>query len=117
FGVGVFANESIPVVLTAESSNLEAAEIAEWNWQEDRDFGTQGTIKWNVQIKNRSSRNIATVRVEFTTYDRSSKLVATTFTYVKAIPAGGMRAEASYADLYGTEDTASVRITSVRFAD
>jgi hypothetical protein len=44
------------------------------------------------------------VRVEFTTYDSSGNLVVTEFANVRAIPPGESRANASYADLYGTEE-------------
>jgi len=94
-----------------------AAEISNWNWRADPSFGNRGTIKWNVEVRNRSSRNIRNVRVEFSTYDSDGKPVGTTFTFVSAIPPGQTRADASYADLYRTEKTAAVKIVDVNFAD
>src|SRR2546425_2108898 len=47
------------------SPNLDAAEITHWNWRKDPDFGTRGTIKWDVQVRNKSSQNISSVKVEF----------------------------------------------------
>lgn len=98
------------------SQHLDAAEIAEWNWRKDPNFGTRGTIKWNVQVRNKSSENIRTVKVEFTTYDKGGKLVASTFTYVSAIPPGQTRSSESYADLYRTEERANVQITEVNLS-
>ena len=106
---------------TAASSKLQphasTVEIADWNWNVDPNFGTDGTIKWNVQVRNKSSRNVKSVRVEFTTFDAAGALVSTTFTYVHAIPAGGTRSDASYADLYGTETRAQVQIVDVTLAE
>jgi DNA-directed RNA polymerase subunit RPC12/RpoP len=99
------------------ASNLDAAEIVQSNWRKDPTFGTRGTIKWNVQVKNKSDHNISSVRVEFTTFDKAGALVATTFTYISAIPPGQNRSESSFADLYGTEERAALRITSVRFSN
>ena len=101
----------------APPSTLEAEEIVDFNWVKDPDFGTHGTIKWNVQVRNKSSRNIKNVKVEFTTYDKAGKLVATTFAFVSAIPAGETRAEASYADLYRTERKANAVISEVYFGN
>jgi hypothetical protein len=100
----------------AKSSNLAAAEIVAWNWRKDPDFGTHGTIKWNVQVRNKTSENISSVKVDFTTYDQAGKLIASTFNYLSAIPPGETRSGESYADLYMTEKTANVQISDVRFS-
>ncbi len=115
----LLANETITTSSTSGTSarNLESAEITDWNWIKDPTFGTKGTIKWNVQVRNKSSRNIRSVKVEFTTFDREGKLVATTFTFVDAIPSGQMRAANSFADFYRTEQRATVRISDVMFAE
>lgn len=118
-GIGLWAvGEMGSGVSTAglSSPKLDAAEIVDFNWRKDRNFGTRGTIKWNVQVRNKTSQNLSSVKVEFTTYDGSGKLVASTFTYVSAIPAGETRATESYADLYGTEQRANAVIADVRFA-
>lgn len=112
FGVLILTETTGPTSSVA----TDAAEISDWNWRADPIFGTRGTIKWNVQVRNRSSRNIESVRVEFATYNSDGKLVASTFTYVKAIPPGQIRSTESYADLYRTEKTATVKIGSVNFA-
>lgn len=118
-GIGLWAlGEMGSAVSTAgrNSPNLDAAEIVDFNWRKDPNFGTRGTIKRNVQVRNKSSQNISTAKVEFTTYDGAGKLVASTFTFVSAIPAGQTRASESYADLYGTEQRANAVIADVRFA-
>jgi hypothetical protein len=98
------------------SPNLAAAEIVGWNWRKDPSFGTHGTIKWNVQVRNKTSDNISSVKVEFTTYDKSGKLISSTFTYVSAIPPGQTRSGESFADLYMTEEKAAVQIADVRLS-
>jgi hypothetical protein len=108
--------DSLSLTPGVDSSNLDAAEIADFNWRMDPSFGTRGTIKWNVEVRNKSSQNISTVKVDFTTYDQSGKLIATTFTYVNAIPPGQTRSTESYADLYGTEVRANAQISDVRLA-
>jgi zinc-ribbon domain len=118
-GVGILVLDnsgSVAPQLGTNSANLDAAEITQWNWRKDPSFGTKGTIRWNVEVHNKSSQNIQNVKVEFTTFGRDRKLIATTFTYVSAIPPGATRADASYADFYGTEESATIKIAGVTFA-
>jgi hypothetical protein len=98
------------------TSNLGAAEIADWNWAKDPTFGGRGTIKWNVSVRNKSSQYIRNVKVELTTYDKNGKLVSSTFAFVEAIPPDQSRSTNSFADLYGTESTAKVQLGEVYFA-
>jgi hypothetical protein len=100
---------------TPAAEDLGSVEIADWNWHADPLFGSRGTIKWNVEVHNRSTRNIRSVKVEFTTYDKGGKLVASTFAFVEAIPAGATRGTNSFADLYGTEKTATVQPSTVQY--
>ena len=92
---------------------LSQAELVKMTWVKDREFGTSGTIKWNVQVKNNGQAYMRDAKVEFTTYDKQGSMVSTTFTYVQAIPPGGTRAESSFANLYGTEARASAKVVSV----
>jgi zinc-ribbon domain len=98
------------------TSNLESAQLVTWNWVRDRDFGTHGTIKWNVLVKNISDKPIESVKVNFTSYDANGHILASTFTFVEAIPPGETRSSESYADLYGNETTADAKISEVRFS-
>jgi hypothetical protein len=100
-----------------EGSNLDAAQIVDWNWHKDPDFGTRGTIKWNILVRNVSARPLSSVKVTLTTFDGQGKLIASDFTYVNAIPPGDTRSEDSFADYYGNEARAEARITDVRYAD
>jgi hypothetical protein len=99
------------------ASNLSAAKLDDWSWNADPEFGTNGTIKWRVVVRNTSDRPIRNAKVDFTTYDANNKLLSSTFTYVDAIPAGQTRTDESYADLYGTEATADAVISEVHFGD
>lgn len=109
-------SESEPSAVGPQSFNLAAAELEDWNWRSEPDFGTRGTVRWNVKVKNTTEKPISSVKVELTTYSADGKMLASTFTYVDAIPPGGSRAEESYADYYGTEKTAEAKIVDVRFA-
>ena len=114
----VFAAGSHMSELSGDSeANLSSAKITQWSWDVDSDFGTDGTIKWRAEIQNTSDRPIRNVKVDFTTYDRSGKLLTSTFAYVSAIPPGGTKSDESFADLYGTEDKAQAVISEVHFAD
>lgn len=102
---------------TTSALNLDAAEVVDWNWEKDAGFGTKGAVKWNVVVRNKSDRPISMVKVEFTTYDSSGRLLDSTFTYVTAIPAGESRSADSYADYYGSESRADVKLGSVSFSE
>lgn len=98
-------------------SQVESStKIINSTWSADPEFGTKGTIKWAVEVKNISDKHIQNAKVEFTTYDKSGKLVSSDFSYVSAIPAGESRSKESYADLYGIEETAAFKISEVHFA-
>jgi zinc-ribbon domain len=98
------------------TSNLSSAQLVSWNWTRDRDFGTRGTIKWNVLVKNVSDKAIESVKVNFTSYDANGQVLASTFTFVEAIPPGDTRSADSFADLYGNEANADAKIVEVRFS-
>jgi hypothetical protein len=100
---------------TPSAEDLDSVEVADWNWHADPLFGSRGTIKWNVEVHNKSTRNMRSVKVEFTTYDAGGKLVASTFAFVDAIPAGGTRGANSFAELYGTEKTAKVQPSTIQY--
>lgn len=119
FGIGLFLlNEMSTGVATGiKSPNLAAAEIVDWNWQKDPTFAGRGTIKWNVQVRNKSSQYIGQVKIEFTTFDERNRLIASTFTFLDAIPPGEIRSTSSFADLYGTEKQATVQITDVQLSN
>jgi hypothetical protein len=100
---------------TPSAEDLASVEIADWNWHADPSYGSHGTVRWNVEVRNKSTRNVRSARVEFATYDAEGKLVTSTFTYVDAIPAGGTRGDNSFAEFYGTEKTAKTRLSSVQY--
>jgi hypothetical protein len=97
--------------------STDAAEVVSWNWRPDPNFGSRGTIRWNVEIRNKSDRNIRSVKVQFSTYDSTGSLIASTFTFVDAIPPGDTRSGSSFADWYRTEKNATVKIAEVYFAN
>lgn len=100
----------------ADIADLQAAEIVDWNWVADPTFADDGTIKWNATVRNVSTKYIDSVEIEFTTFDATGKLVATTSAYVSAIPPGETRSRASFADYYRTETRAEIKVSDVTFA-
>ena len=96
---------------------LSAAKIESWNWNIDPSFGTKGTVKWNVAVTNTSERAISMARVEFSTYDANGKLLASTFTFVHAIPAGETRTADSFAHYYGNEKDAKIALSDVDYSE
>jgi len=85
-------------------------EIADWNWYSDSGFGVNGAVIWNVEVRNNTSRYIELVKVEFSTYDSSDKLITTDYTYVKGLSPGGTATAKSYATYFGREKTGRIRI-------
>lgn len=112
----LLAGSSLNNIRGTSSANIGAATIDDWSWNPDPSFGTHGTIKWRVVVRNTSDKPIESAKVDFTTSDETGHLLTSTFTYVNAIPPGDTRTEESYADLYGTEKSAGVVISEVRFA-
>jgi hypothetical protein len=98
------------------ADDLGSASLTDWSWDVDPSFGTEGTVKWRAEVKNLSDRAIENAKIDFSTYDKSGRLLASTSTYVQAIPAGEVRTSESYADLYGNEENATAVITEVHFS-
>lgn len=93
-----------------EHRPMPPLEIADWNWYSDSDFGVNGAVVWNVEVRNNTNRYIETIKVEFSTYDSSEKLITTDFTYVKGMSPGGTATAKSYATYFGREKTGRIRI-------
>jgi hypothetical protein len=101
---------------SSSSDVSNEAELVDYNWHADPESAGRGTIKWSASVKNLTERPIEMAKVDFTTYDAGGKLIATTFTYVHAIPPGGVRSDDSYADYYGNEASARVVVSEITFA-
>ena len=93
-----------------KNSPLPSLEIASWNWSADPDFGTRGSIIWNVEVRNNTDRYIERAKVEFSTYDSSGELITSDSTYVMGLSPGGTATDKSYATYYGREKKGRVRI-------
>jgi hypothetical protein len=42
-------------VSSSPASRVSSAEIVDWNWYADPDFGTDGSVIWTVKVKNNGS--------------------------------------------------------------
>jgi hypothetical protein len=93
---------------------LAAASIAEWNWSVDPDFAGKGTIKWDVSVRNNSDKPLSTVKVELTTYDKNGSIISSDTTYLSSIAPGAKRNSSGYADYFGNEERADVRVLEAR---
>lgn len=98
-----------------EEAPLPDVEIADWNWRTDPDFGTDGTVRYTVEIRNNTSQYIDQVRVEFSTYDAQGNLIESTFTYVSGLSPGGTASESGFATYYGNEEKAKIRVDPSSF--
>lgn len=108
----------LPLSASAQvSAPKSAAEVQDWRWYTDPDFGTDGAVRWVVEVENTSSRTIYQAEVQLTTHDESGDVVSTDFGIVNTIPPGDSASTEEYADYYGTEEKARVRIERVYFQE
>lgn len=68
------------------------------------------------EVENLSEKPMEAVKVDFGTFDSTGNLLADTSTFVNAIPPGQSRMSEGYADHYGTEANAKVKIGSIRYS-
>lgn len=85
-------------------------EIVDWNWHKDPDFGENGSIIFDVRVRNNTSKSVRSVKIEFATFDANGKIVNTKSTFVFGLPPGGIGSQKGYATYVGTEKTAMIRI-------
>ena len=108
----------LPLSASAQvSAPNSAAEIQDWRWYKDSDFGTDGAVRWVVEVENTSTRTIHQAEVQLTTYDESGDVVSSDFGIVNSIAPGDSASTKEYADYYGTEEKARVRIERVYFEE
>lgn len=93
---------------------LPRIQVTTWSWDKDRDFGTDGAIIWNVEVENNTNEYISRVKAEITIYDYDGQITTSDYTYVKNISPFGKSSTKSYADYYGSEYKANIKITEVR---
>ena len=93
---------------------IPEVEISSWNWHKEPQFGLSGAIVWNVQIKNNTAEYIDNVLIEFSTYNASDELITSAIAYVSGLPPDGYGVAKSYADYYGPEEYARIRIVKYK---
>lgn len=99
--------------LFSNLSTLPPSPIAidTWSWYRDSDFAGTGAVIWTAVVKNRSSDYVESVRVEFTSFDAAGRVVDTDWGIATGLAPGGTASAKGYATYFGTEKTASLRIT------
>lgn len=95
---------------TPEPVEKIPVKIESWNWYTDSDYGTKGSVRWTVEVKNISDTYIDNVKVKFATYDANGKIITSEFTYVDGLAPGGTSVRSSFATYFGTEKTAKIWI-------
>ena len=85
-------------------------EVSSWNWYKDPNYGTKGSVRWTVEVKNLSNKYIDRVKVKFATYDANEKIITSSFAYVKGLAPYGTSTTSSFMTYFGKEETASIRI-------
>ena len=93
---------------------LPPVEISSWNWYKDPDFGFDGAVIWNVQVRNNTRKYIEYVVLEFSTYDVNDNLITSSTAAVVKLSPGGYGAAKSYAEYFGPEKYARIRIVEYR---
>lgn len=101
------------VRFATQDPNLGRAQIASSNWRADPDFAFGGAVIWTVEVRNTTTTQLQSVRVDFASYDANGKIVAADFTFTDPIPPGETRSAESFADYHGTEATVKFQIASV----
>ena len=81
------------------------------------DFGTDGAVRWIVQLANVSRRSIYQAEVDFTTLDEDSCALTSDFDMVQRVASGDTATINARADLYSTEKRARVRVSNVYFEE
>ena len=109
---------AFPLNATAQvEASKSAVEIVDWQWFKEPDFGTDGAVRWVVQVANVSRRPIYQAEVDFTSLDENGRAVASDFDMVQRVAPGDTATIDTRADLYGTEERARVRISNVYYED
>jgi len=107
----LLANDSAAQVKAPQS----AVEIVDWRWFTEPDFGTDGAVRWVVQVANDSRRTIYQAEVEFTSLDESGNALASDFDMVQRVAPGDTATIDARADYLGSEEKARVRVSNVYF--
>jgi hypothetical protein len=92
-----------------------AVEIVDWRWFAEPDFGTDGAVRWFVQVANDSRRTIYQAEVKFTSLDESGNALASDFDMVQRVAPGDTATIDARADYLGSEEKARVRVSNVYF--
>lgn len=88
-----------------------AVEVQSSKFHIDKEFAGEGAVVWTANVRNFSDQYIEKVRVEFTTFDDSDRIVTTDVGFASGLAPGGSAATKGYATYFGTEVKGSVRVT------
>jgi hypothetical protein len=97
-----------------EDPGLAVARIVSSNWREDPTAGEAGAIVWTVEVEN-TGTEVIEARVDFTTYDANGQILEYDFSFVGPITPGARAVGEGLADLRGTVDSVSYKVSGVSF--
>jgi len=94
-----------------------AVEVVDWRWYPEPDFGTDGAVRWIVQVANVSRRSIYQAEYEMTTLNGDGQALTTDLGIVQRVAPGDTATINTRADYYGNEERARLRVTNVYFEE
>lgn len=99
-----------------EEQPLPDIEVEDFTWRTDPSFGTEGVVRWVVEVRNNTGRYVDSVQLRFSTYDADGNIITSTSGFVNNIRPHGTSSTESYADYYGVEDRARIEIENTRYS-
>jgi len=94
-----------------------AVEIVDWRWFTEPDFGTDGAVRWVVEVANDSRRTIYQAEVEFTSLDASGSALASDFDMVQRVAPGDTATIDARAEYFRGEEKGRIRVSNVYYED
>jgi hypothetical protein len=99
-----------------EDPGLAVAQIVSSNWREDPTASETGGIVWTVEVEN-TGTEVIEATVDFATYDANGQILEYDFTFVGPITPGARAVGEGLADLRGTVDSVSYKVSGVSLVD
>ena len=99
-----------------EDPLLSVAQIVSSSWREDPGAAEEDGIVWTVEVQNTGAQPLEAT-VDFVTYDANGQILEYDFTFLGPIEPGTRAVGEGMADLRGTVDSVSYKVSGVSFTD
>ena len=100
----------------AEAPLLSVAQIVSSSWRENPGAPQEDGILWTVEVQNTGAEPLEAT-VDFATYDANGQILEYDFTFIGPIAPGARAVGEGMADLRGTIDSVSYKVSGVSFTD